>query len=145
VPGNYRFGVTAGSPETGFLLLTVQPNQASGVSHDWCLSMMSDRLVNMLADDADRAWYQAPLLPESHEGEGCAGGLDSGTIDVEDINDPLAMTLKVSADDVIVAFNGREFRSAGSSVPIDAYGFFVQTYAKNKAHIHFDEIRVTVP
>ena len=144
VPGNYRFGVTAGSRETGFLLFTVQPDEASFGRHDWCVSMMSDRLVTMLAD-ADAAWYQAPILPESHEGESCSDGLDSGFIDVEDIDDPLFMTIRVSADDVVVALNGRQEGRADIAIPVDAFGFFVQTYAKDKAHIHFDEVSVTVP
>ena len=143
VAGNYRFGVTAGSRETGFLLFTVQPDEASFGRHDWCLSMMSDRLVTMLAD-ADAAWYQAPILPESHEGESCRDGLDSGFIDVA-IDDPLVMTIRVSADDVVVALNGREEGTADITIPVDAFGFFVQTYAKDKAHIHFDEVSVTVP
>ena len=105
--------------------------------------MMSDRLATMLAD-VDRAWYQAPILPESHEGEFCRDGLDSGFIDVADIDDPLVMTIKVSPDDVVVALNGRQVGSA-ATIPVDAFGFFTQTYAKNKVHIHFDEIRVTVP
>ncbi len=144
VEGNYRFGVTAGSPNTGFLLFTVQPDEASGGRHDWCLSMMDDRLTTMLAD-ANRAWYQAPLLPESHEGEFCAGGLNSGSIEVADIDDPVVMSIEISADDVVVTLNGREVRTPGISIPVDAYGFFAQTYAKNKVHIHFDDIDVTVP
>jgi hypothetical protein len=144
VAGNYRFGVTAGSPETGFLLFTVQPNETTRDRHDWCVSMMSDRLTTMLVG-VDRAWYQAPLRPESHEGEFCSDGLNSGFIDVEDIDDPLVMTIRVSADDVVVALNGREEGSADIAIPVDAFGFFTQTYAKNKAHIHFDEVSVTVP
>jgi hypothetical protein len=144
VAGNYRFGITAGSPESGFVLFTVQPNETTRDRHDWCVSLMSDRLATMLVD-VDRAWYQAPLRPESHEGEFCPDGLDSGFIDVADIDDPLVMTIRVSADDVVVALNGREEGTAAIAIPVGDFGFFVQTYAKDKVHIHFNEISVTVP
>ena len=144
VAGNYRFGVTAGSPESGFVLFTVQPNETTRDRHDWCVSMMSDRLATMLVG-VDRAWYQAPLLPESHEGEFCPDGLNRGSIDVTNIDDPFHMTIRVSADDVVVALNGREEGTADITIPVGAFGFFVQTYAKDKAHIHFDEVSVTVP
>ena len=142
--GNYRFGVTVGSRETGYLLFDVQPDEADGGRHDWCVSLMGDRLRTMLAD-VNLAWFQAPTIAEGHEGEFFLEGLESGSIDVANIDDPLTMTIKVTGNGVVVAVNGNELATVDVSVAVDSYGFFLQTYNKDTVHIHYDRIDVTVP
>ena len=142
--GEYRFGITVGSADTGFLLFTVQPDEVTDDRHDWCLSMMSDQLTAMLGDE-NHAWYLPSTSAGRHDGESCANGISSGSFQVANIDAPLIMTILVSTDDVVVALNDRELETVGLAIPFDAYGFYVQTYHEDLAHIHYDDILVTVP
>ena len=106
--------------------------------------MMSDQLTAMLGDE-NHAWYLPSTSAGRHDGESCANGISSGSFQVANIDAPLIMTILVSTDDVVVALNDRELETVGLAIPFDAYGFYVQTYHEDLAHIHYDDILVTVP
>lgn len=144
-PGNFRYGLIVGSAQSGYLLFTIQPEQEGDrFLLLWCVEEPSDPIVAQLGS-GERYASSAPANegdPNRHRGEKCAeDGAVSDRVAVENLE--RLNTLTIRADDakwVSLTINGAVVGEAPVAMPTGDFGFFVQTYHKDLAHIHFDRL-----
>jgi hypothetical protein len=145
VEGNYRYGLAFGSDDDGSLLFTVQPNE-SEEELDWCLEPIPDELRMSVTQSAEGyAAYLPGPEEDRHDGETCKRGLDSGSVQIDAVKGPASLTV-VSADDAVtVSINDELVGSVESTIELQTYGFFVETFHVGLAHIHYEYLTVTTP
>lgn len=140
--GNFRYGLAVGSRDQGLLLLTVQPS-AGGNELDWCVQMVSEALANTLRASGDAFASFAPGdTVVGHEGEVCSG-LAGGTAAVTAEDNTLRVELFPAGATVLL--DGAVLESVDVPIAVEEYGFFVQTYHMDRAHIHYGSITVVTP
>lgn len=145
VEGNYRYGIVFGSDEAGSILFTVQPNGTEG-ELDWCLEPLPDELRTSIAQSAESyAAYLPGPEEDRHDGETCRRGLDSGSMPVDEVEGPASLTVVYGDDTVTVSINDQPVSSVESTIELEGYGFFVETFHVGLAHIHYEYLTVTSP
>ena len=146
--GPYRFGVVVGTAQE-LLTLTVQPNEISGDRFRACLLPIDPSLGEALAlaDEAlspDNDGRYATVSPnENHHGENCAGAASSSDVPVSMIDNPLRLTLVLVDGQLEAWVNDVLIDTSDALDAIEVFGFYSQTYHRDRIHIHYDDMIIS--
>jgi hypothetical protein len=144
-PGKFRYGLMLGSVSNGHMAFTVQAASDTN-SYDWCLEPMGDAIEAALAETENEfASALPPTESERHSGENCARGVASGSVEVQDLQEPLRLTIQTNTNGTSVSIDGEEVGSVPDALTVEQFGFFVENFHLDLVHIHYENITVTTP
>lgn len=146
--GGYRFGTIIGTTDQLFTL-TVQPDEFTKDRFLACLLPIETTLGTALE------LAELPLAPgnegrnaavgpvEGHYGENCVQAGSATEVPVANIDSPLRLSLVLDNGSLEAWVNDVLVETSGSISSIEIYGFYSQTYHRDRSHIHFDDAIIT--